>query len=231
MSTGKWGVRQDLFRRIEYGVGRFGAQFFHRAITVGHRPGGEAIDLAADNVILAVPDDHGVLGCKVFDGKDMPHQRGFIGEVTVELAAVGCLEVLSQAEVFKNLLGKDPGFGRGQKEAVPLPAKCCQGFRYSRIDPILKKADGAEPLAIQFDRLFQQLRIARIQETTERLAERWTDAPVQTFTLRRLMAEFGQGVLDASGDAGFRIGQGAVQIEKNGGGLHVNGEWKRSEWR
>jgi hypothetical protein len=31
-------------------------------------------------------------------------------------------------------------------------------------------------------------------------------------------------MLDASGDAKLRIGQGAVQVEENGGDLHVNGE-------
>ncbi len=114
-----------------------------------------------------------------------------------------------------DLAGKFPRLGGGH---VQLAALAVQGFqqRHHPVEhAVFIQAGDFEALAIEIHR-FPGLGFVEVVELHEGLQQRRADEVFELGQVRLVDTEFAEGVLDRTGNALARVGEGAVQVEQYG---------------
>src|SRR5690606_32169431 len=137
----------------------------------------------------------------------------------VQLAAVDHLEVMIEGEMPGDLAGEYRGFGSGDIERAALATQVFEHLQHAVEQEVLVETGDLETLTVMPHRL-PRARLVEAIELHECLQQRRADERLQLGEMRLVDAEPGQRMLYRPGDAVARIGQGAVEIEKDGGMVH-----------
>ncbi|MNN34743.1 hypothetical protein D3C81_1485620 [compost metagenome] len=164
--------------------------------------------------MLAIADHKGLRRIQPFLVQQVANQLDLVGAGAVQFAAVNHLEVMIEGEVPGDLTGELPGLGRRDVKRAALTVKGLEQFRHTFEDQVFVKAGDTEAFPVKIHRL-PRLGFIEAVELHEGLQQGWADEVLEPRQVRLVDAQFGQGILDRTGNAQARVGQGAVKVEKD----------------
>lgn len=208
----------EVGRRVHQSICAGRLELVAGAITPEHAKAAHSNRMGAGNIVPAIPDHQTVSSQEFVLRQDLGEQFGLVIQPAAGRRTMNAVEEVRKSQMMQNAARESFPLRRGEVDSQPGPPHLIQCATDSRIGLAPQKATLAIVPAIDRHGLIDSVVAIGLQQTPHHVFERRPDGAPDVEHFVRFMAKSAQGCQAACQNAGQRIDQSAVEIQKNGAG-------------